>query len=302
MNTAAACTLFEGHYHHGAGALLNSLHISGFQGKLFVGYRGERPFWADGLAALSGIEVVWISAPASAHFTHYKPEFMETIFESNPDIEQLTYFDPDIVLRVKWSFVTRWIKHGVAVVQEGALPIMPSSHPIRLELVEFGRAMGLEVSRRLEIYFNAGFCGVSRDRRQFLLLWRKILDEYFKVGAGRDRNKFSGGEIYEIFHMPDQDALNLAAMCFSGDISAIGPEGMDFWPSGWVMSHATGSQKPWKKSYIFRALAGFPASRADKEYWRFASGLVCSHPYWLVGYKRASLKIAGLIGRFYARR
>ena len=106
----AICTLFEGHYHLGVGALINSLHAAGYQGPVICGYRGAEPSWAGAARELTGgITVKFVPVATAVHFTYYKPDFMNECWTVHaPDAEQLYYFDPDIVLKAPWNVLARW--------------------------------------------------------------------------------------------------------------------------------------------------------------------------------------------------
>ena len=60
----------------------------------------------------------------------------------------------------------------------------------------------------------------------------------------------------------------------------MGQDGMDFQfgGGGYVMSHAAGGVKPWKKNYVLSALNGIKPSIADKAFWQNASSPINAHP------------------------
>src|SRR5579859_5403949 len=78
------CTLFEGHYHLGLAALINSMIKGGFSGLVWAGYRGELPPWTAQLPSIgpqlyqlpNGARLQFEKLSAGIHFTNYKPDFM----------------------------------------------------------------------------------------------------------------------------------------------------------------------------------------------------------------------------------
>ena len=113
---ATICTLFEGSYHFGLAALVNSLFRSGFTGVIYAGYRGELPPWAKArvsasnrLSVSSGIEIEFIPLETSIHLSNYKPTFiLDVATKYAKDATSIFYFDPDIVVYCRWSVFERW--------------------------------------------------------------------------------------------------------------------------------------------------------------------------------------------------
>jgi len=124
MNSAV-CTLFEGDYHYGVGALANSLYAQGYRGILYAGYRGELPPWAAGtgvrdqaaeFTAAQGLILRFIPLATKIHLTNFKPDFMLSLWRDHcPDAQSLFYFDPDITVIGRWTFFEEWVEAGVAL-------------------------------------------------------------------------------------------------------------------------------------------------------------------------------------------
>jgi hypothetical protein len=276
--TSAVCTLFEGDYHYGVGALVNSLYASGYRGVVYAGHRGGLPPWAgravhDGagrrLDVAEGVAIVFVPLETERHLTNCKGQFMSDVLARlAPTADAVLYFDPDIVTRCPWLFFEQWLDAGVAICEDVNSSMAPN-HPIRRAWVDFLQGQGMRVERALGVYYNAGFLGVTRKRAGFLKTWQSIL-EALAPRANHLRTLHVGARVFA-FNIPDQDALNMTAMVTTEELSPVGPDGMDFQAGGggFIMSHAIGGRKPWRRRYTREALVdGIGPSRADRAYWR----------------------------------
>ncbi len=307
------CTLFEGHYHYGVAALINSLYANNYRGNIYVGYRGELPIWSQKASINTNIEwqgcktlqlaenlsVHFLPVDTNRHLTNYKSLFMLEVMKFTD--AGLFYIDPDIIIKCKWWYFEEWITYGVAVVQEMSSNILSPNHPKRARWKQVIVSSGKQIERELHHYYNGGFCGVSKRNEEFLETWEKIM----RVGIrdyGMDDNHFSKKiNQLSMFPVADQDALNIAAMCSASPISDFGPEGMGFTGSGWLMMHATGKPKPWKANFISKAFDGRRISMAEKLYWDYANGIITAMPAGKITTKKLSIKIASMVNRFFLR-
>lgn len=308
MNTTV-CTLFEGHYHHGVGALGNSLSASGYRGVFWVGYRGVLPRWASASAQISpdmhryevsaDFAIVFVQVRTDLHFAYYKPIFLaEVLDEFAKESDAAIYIDPDIVVKCPWHLLERWPRRGVALVQD-VHSAMPPGHPMRMAWSEFLESQGFEAVHSRDRYYSAGFVGVCRSQRRFLDEWETIMGLVLsEIGPDKGTKHGPAGEI---FHSTDQDALNMALMLDDFPVNAAGSESMDFTSGGYMLSHAIGTPKPWNGGFLFDALRGSPPRMSSKAFLRHSAGPIeffePARRLWLM----ATLQISAAIGRFYRR-
>lgn len=301
-------TLFEGDYHLGAAALINSLCASGFVGTVVCGHRGPPPPWAEAARQLGPVEVEFVVVDTTAHLTNYKPEFLLHVWGSlHRTATRLFYFDPDIVIKARWQFFEEWADYGVALVEDVNSPL-PESHPRRGAWRRSLQSCRKLVRRETPLYVNGGFIGLARAQQGFLYEWREAMALVGTEIGGLERSMFSFGDKQADLASPaypysktDQDALNIAVMTASQPVSIMGPEAMDFRPGGWTMSHALGSEKPWRKNLVRAALCGRGPSRADREFWAHVVAPLRVFPARVTAWRRSTLKLAALVGRFYRR-
>jgi hypothetical protein len=306
--TSAVCTLFEGSYHYGVGALANSLYAHGYRGTIYAGFRGKLPPWVTGakttdgfieFSPVEGLVIRFIPLTTKIHLTNFKPDFMLSLWEDHcPQAQSFFYFDPDIVVMCPWTFFENWVQAGVAVCAD-VNPAMPPNHPIRHAWKQYYLPHGITFRREPDIYFNGGFFGLRREQMEFLHCWQK-LQQLMAPDFGGLQNVNVRDRTY-LFHKTDQDALNIAAMASESPISPMGQDGMDFQQGGggYVMSHALGWQKPWDKQFV-RSLfrRGNPPSRADRIYFRCVKSPIQLYPSATLSYKRLFLLTASFLGRF----
>lgn len=308
-SNTAICTLFEGDYHIGLAAFVNSLVASGYSGTVWVGYRGQMPPWLNQLhrdgdahewVVANQLRLTFLELKTDIHLANYKPQFMIRLLGRElRDCDYLWYFDPDIFLRCSWSHFERWQRHGIALCEEIVNCQLSERDPLRCQWMELGSSIGLSEPRVINRYFNSGMIGIGSAHADLLQIWQRVLDQ--AASKGTDLKSFMPGHREMPFHSTDQDALNMAVMYTSHPLTTMGPEAMGFIPSGFTMYHATGI-KPWKGSLLLRALRGAPPSGAAKFFFSQAQSPI--HAYSAPHFRAKQLEcgLAALIGRFYSRR
>ena len=316
MNSSI-CTLVEGDYHLGLGALANSLYLHGFRGTIWAGFRGSLPPWAVGVVAHDGwqefaaapdLAIRFVPLTTPAHLTNYKPQFMLDLWSRfAPEDEQLFYFDPDIVAKCRWSFFAEWAGYGVALVEDVNSP-MPESHPRKAAWKSCLQKRGITLRRETSLYVNGGFVGLRRSDIGFLRQWQGAMDLVAQEIGGLEHSMFSFAQGRPELESPsspfsktDQDALNIALMTATEPLSIMGSEGMDFKPGGWTMAHALGPEKPWRKHYIRDAFKGASPSSADREFWRHARAPIAFLPSGITTRRQRALLVATVLSRFIRR-
>ena len=309
------CTLFEGDYQYGLGALVNSLYAQGFRGIIWVGYRGGLPIWAKPATATPtysefkvGEEcaIRFLPLETEAHLTNFKPDFMLSVLERHdPACEALFYIDPDVIVCRSWHLFEEWVSCGVAVCEDVNSP-MALLHPHRIGWRRWFEQFGFFLRPREPYYANGGFVGVTRENREFLLTWKRLQDAMWTIIGGADVSCLPGGlsiagrrGFFDCFEKTDQDVLN-AAIEAAGDIpvSFLGRQAMAFEAGKHFLLHPIGPLKPWRNRIIRNALKGLGRPLADKHYWQFVDSPIRLYSRASIRRRRVALAIAASIGRF----
>lgn len=308
---SAICTLFEGDYYLGLAAFLNSLNKAGYEGTVWVGYRGNLPPWIGQLKKIptksaneysmeNGLRVAFLPVASNSHLTNYKPDFMLRLLDQEAaDAGYLWYFDPDIFLLANWSYFNTWQRFGMALCQDVVDNILPSDSPLRNQWIELAAGIGFTNPRLVDHYYNAGMVGVPSEHKQFLRDWKKMIQ--LAESLGYDSRVLGHRSRETPFNMGDQDALNVAIMYTKCPLTTLGPQGMGFvFGASMAMYHAVGP-KPWRGSFLLRALRGLPPSGAAKCFLEHAGGPIRAYGTLHLLAKRLECLLAALVGRFYRR-
>ncbi len=302
------CTLFEGEYHFGLAALINSLVRNGYHGSIAVGYRGALPPWLKQLKPLeddgsyevsSGVRIDFILLDTPVHFTHFKPQFMLQLIGERRGCKYIYYFDPDIVIACAWSFYAQWVRHGVALCED-VNALMPENHPTRCEWREMVAPLGLRNPVPLRSYYNGGFIGLPTSCSGFLHRWQQI--QRLATSRGLDLRDFAKGHRTNPFNKGDQDALNIAAMYTEYPLTTLGQEGMGFGYGEIAMYHAIGAPKPWRKNMLVSAIQGMPPTGADKAFVANLANPIRLYSSLGRARRRTECRLGAALGRFYGRR
>lgn len=316
------CTLFEGHYHHGVGVLINSLIDHGFEGDFYAGYRGPLSWWAK--ESVFNTDLNWIGASTivvnekarvhflpmetKAHFTNYKAHFMlELLAGPAKGSDNMYYFDPDIVFTSDWKYFENWVTCGVAVCEDVNSPVW-KNNPRRVGWREFFKPHGHILEFREPVYVNAGYIGINKKDFEILNIWKDMMEVVAPRIGGLNKSPLAGEQMpaeeqgpFTLFGKSDQDVLNAALEVYKGEVSYAGKEGMGFVSGAALIPHALGSMKPWVYKPLKEILNGVTPRVVDKHYWKYAGAPMNPHSASQIRSMKLKIKIASLIARFYRR-
>lgn len=305
--SSGVCTIFEGHYHFGVAALINSLHQHGFRGRVWLATRGARPPWTGQMQQLDAdrymvgdLELQFLPLEVRSTMSAEKPLLMKRILtEVAPQIGKLAYFDADIVAEANWTFFERWMSHGVALCEDNCLGNMSEDHLLRHEWRQFSREqLGITLDKTRSRYFNGGFVGLDRRQIDFLDTWIHATNRLPEVRNSASSLKY--GDRCHPFNSMEQDTLNLATMVSTEPLATLGQEGMGFTPGMNVMWHAVDNPKPWQRHYVSHLLrTGIRIAPSQRKYWEYANGLLRPWTNSQLAWRRLDLLGATALSRFY---
>lgn len=298
-------TLFEGHYHHGVAALINSAIRSGFSGPICLFHRGPLPPWTESLDRVgdcswqvANCRITFHRLEIDSYFAYHKPFAARMALDLHPECDSVIYADPDVNVIAPWQHIEDWISRGVAYCLDANFPYLPEFHPWRIRWRNLYRsALGREPAN-CSTYPNSGFVSVRERDSAFLDDWIAITQQFAIEGGNKQKVRLSDRYLPVV---GDQDLMAAALMGWQGAQSVLGPEGMGFNGHYIWLSHDIGQIKPWIRPFLRQALQGFPPSQAARFYLDFASGPIRSFSPDQLRVRWLSYRAAQIISRFWRR-
>jgi len=316
---AAICTLFEGDYHFGLAALVNSLYTQGYRGTIYAGYKGNVPIWVSKYKNLlceggllievaGGLQLHFLKIQSDSHLTNYKPDFMLELLQGPAkNADSIYYIDPDILVTTHWTFFEEWVTAGICLCEDVNSPLS-EHHPRRHAWRKFYKTHNVQLKFKDSVYVNGGLVGLEVKDIDFLNSWKRVQEIMATKIGGLSNSVFSGKplpegqqEEFNPYSRTDQDALNITLETWDGNVSAMGMNAMGFKPGIAITPHSLGSFKPWHGGFLKRALKGYIPRLVDRAFWLSVNGPIITQTWLAIKYNLCMLKLAGIMGRFYRR-
>lgn len=277
------CSICEGRYAYGVGALINSSIKNGFRGQFHVLIKDELPFWAKHLKKTEGnyfindyCTITFEKANWGYHLSYYKPFLLDSLIKLNPN-STIFYFDPDITIECDWNFFLDWVDIGPALCTDGNYPTLGKNHPWIVSWKNIFNIEKTKIFSDLIPYINSGFIGINSTQTDLIKKWIGFTNLLIEKGHnlksfGPTQNKYSKERAFSI--CGDQDILNAVLISHDYDISLFGVDGMGFNGSSYLMFHNIG-RKSWEKNFLKDFLiTGRRISPADDSYLKNLKGTI----------------------------
>ena len=260
--TSAVCTICNGAYWWGAGALANSLYATGYRGELWVGYVGELPAWLKDrrsshsqLRKLTGdFALIAHGLRSDVHLAHQKPDLMLAMLDARADLDRVMFFDADMVAICASVFSKVGLTGQSASFWTTEIPYLHEMHPWRKEWSRLIEDLGWPI-RSSSQYFQSALQN-PREYKVFLDRWQRIIASiHQKYPGSRDRILMETRA--HPYHIVDQDAMSVAVMATDVPLTVMGVEALGNGQTSYLAQHPRLHFKPWNFQFIRRALSGW---------------------------------------------
>ena len=302
-NEVIVC-LYDGQYHFGLAALINSVVKSNFKGLINTGCRGVLPPWVDQLQSLGNnnsylvtkdVVIRFETIETDMNLAFYKPYFIAKTFQDYPFANKVFYFDVDIVVNAPWSFFSGWLENHVCLCLDSSYEYVHTNHPWRKDWKKLANVQANFYNTETA-YVNSGFIGITRESIFLVEKWMSLTDKFAELGGSLKEFFQDGHNSYK----GDQDLLN-AAITVSPEItlSLIGKEGMGFTQPAYLMTHVIAKDKPWNKNFLMHLFKiGQKPSYSEKNFFNYCKTPINLFSPVVLRLKRTNLFLATILGRF----